>query len=60
MSVWGSQFGGVGSAYETNGHLFYKGTQNHCTPCCIVASDPEPVWSPVCETSATFDKFLTS
>ena len=42
MSVWGSQFGGVGSAYETNGHLFNKGTQNHCTACCIVASDPGP------------------
>ena len=45
MSVRGSQFGGVGSAYETvgaNGHLFKKGTQNHCTACCVVASDPGP------------------
>ena len=42
MSVWGSQFGGVGSAYETNGHLSTKALmQNHCTAC-IVASDPEP------------------
>ena len=43
MSVWGSQFGGVGSAYETNGHLSTKALmQNRCTACCIVALDPGP------------------
>ena len=45
MSVRGSQFEGVGSAYETvgaNGHLFKKGTQNHCTASCVVVSDPGP------------------